>query len=98
MKLKELLRDIPVLELHADPELELNDVCYDSRRVKPGSLFTAVRGYETDGHRYIPAAVKNGAGAVVCEEAPGEEIPWVLVGDSRKALARLSANLLGRPA
>ena len=50
MKLKEVLRDIPVLELRASPELEITDVCYDSRKVGPGALFVAVRGYETDGH------------------------------------------------
>ena len=57
MKLKEVLRDIPVLELRASPELEITDVCYDSRKVGPGALFVAVRGYETDGHKYIPSAL-----------------------------------------
>ena len=59
MKLKDVLRDIPALELHADPETEITDVCYDSRKVTPGALFVAVRGYETDGHKYIPAALEK---------------------------------------
>ncbi len=98
MKLKEVLRDIPVLELRASPELEITDVCYDSRKVGPGALFVAVRGYETDGHKYIPSALERGAAAVVCEEIPEAEGAFVRVENSRKALGLLSANLLDRPA
>ena len=99
MKLKEVLRDIRVLELRASPELEITDVCYDSRKVGPGALFVAVRGYETDGHKYIPSALERGAAAVVCEEIPeAEGGAFVRVENSRKALGLLSANLLDRPA
>ena len=51
MKLTELLRDIDVLELRAPADMEITDVCYDSRQAKPGDGFIAVRGYETDGHK-----------------------------------------------
>ena len=61
MKLSEFLRDIEVLALHAPEELDIADVAYDSRRAGPGSLFVAVRGFDTDGHKYIGSAVKNGA-------------------------------------
>ena len=98
MKLKELLRDIPVLELHASPELEITDVCYDSRKVTPGALFAALRGFETDGHHYIPAALERGAAAVVCEEKPPADCPYILLENCRKNLGLLAANLLDRPA
>ena len=98
MKLKDILRDIPTLELRASPELEITDVCYDSRKVGPGALFVAVRGYETDGHKYIPSALERGAAAVVCEEIPEAEGAFVRVENSRRALGLLSANLLDRPA
>ena len=98
MKLSELLRDIDVLELHADKDMELSDVCYDSRKAAPGAAFVAVRGYETDGHRYIPAAVAAGASLVICEEAPEVETPYVLVKDSRRAMAQSAANFFRRPA
>ena len=45
MKLISLLRDIEVLELHAPEDLEIGDLCYDSRKVTPGAAFVAVRGY-----------------------------------------------------
>ena len=98
MKLSELLRDIDVAELHARPDTEISDVCYDSRSVGPGAAFIAVRGYETDGHMYIPAAVEKGAALVICEEAPSVETPYVLVKDSRRAMALAAANFFGRPA
>ncbi len=98
MKLSTLLKDIEVLELHAPEDLEIVDLCYDSRKVTPGAAFVAVRGYETDGHRFIPAAAEAGAGVVLCEEAPEAEVPWVLVKDSRRAMAVSAANFFGRPA
>ncbi|MCL2342332.1 MAG: UDP-N-acetylmuramoyl-L-alanyl-D-glutamate--2,6-diaminopimelate ligase [Firmicutes bacterium] len=70
MKLSELLAGVDVLSLHVDPALEITDISYDSRNTKPGGLFVAIRGFESDGHRFIEAAQKNGAVCVVCEEAP----------------------------
>ena len=98
MKLSELLRDVEVTGLHAPEDMEIDDVCYDSRKAKPGAAFVAVRGYETDGHEYIPAAVAGGASLVICEEAPSVETPYVLVKDSRRAMARTAANFFRRPA
>ena len=98
MKLNELLRDIEVTGLHAPADMEVSDVCYDSRKAAPGAAFIAVRGYETDGHKYIPAAVDKGASLVICEEAPSVETPYVLVKDSRRAMALAAANFFGRPA
>ncbi len=98
MKLSEILKDINVLKLQADPELEIDNICADSRKAVPGALFVAVTGYETDGHRYIPAAVAQGATCVLCQQEPDEDIPYVLVENTRKALALASANFYGRPA
>lgn len=98
MILQEILRDIPVRELHASPELPITDVCYNSKSVGPGALFAAIRGFETDGHRYIPAAAAQGAACILCEEAPAADVPYVLVENSRRALAMAAANFFGHPA
>ena len=98
MKLKALLENIEVLELCAPADLEITDICYDSRKAAPGAAFVAVRGYETDGHRYIAAAAAAGASVVLCEEKPPVEIPYVLVRDSRRAMAVSASNFFGRPA
>ena len=97
MKLAELLKDIEVRELCAPPELEISDVAYDSRQAREGGVFVAIRGFESDGHRYIPQAVANGAACVICEEKPSLDVPYVIVADSRLALAIASKNLFGNP-
>ena len=98
MKLKELLKDISVVELHADPELEISSVAYDSRKVTPGGLFVAITGFATDGNLYIPMALEKGAVAVITAKKPENDIPYVLVESDRLALAMVGANFYGHPA
>ena len=75
MKLKELLTGISVLECTADPELEIKEIFYDSRKVTPGSLFVAVSGFAADGNKFIPMAAEKGAAAVVTAKKPEGDIP-----------------------
>ena len=98
MKLNELLRGIPVLESNADLEQTISGVSYDSRKTAPGDLFVAMTGYETDGHRFIPMARERGAACVLCQCRPEADIPYILVEDSRGALAALGRNWFGDPA
>ncbi len=77
MKLQELLKDVEVKNSTAAQDIEIKEVRYDSRAVQPGDLFVAIRGYATDGHKYIAKAMEQGAAAVVCEEAP-EGVPQSL--------------------
>ena len=98
MKLKELLNNIPVLHCTADPELEITDVHYDSRKVTAGSLFVAVTGFASDGNRFIPMALSKGAVAVVTAKKPEGDVPYVLVESDRLALALLGCNFFGHPA
>ena len=98
MKLKELLKDIPVLECTADPELDIQEIYYDSRKVTEGSLFVAISGFASDGNRFIPMAMSKGAAAVVTARKPEQEVPYVLVESDRLALALLGCNFYGHPA
>lgn len=97
MKLSQVLEGLKVLKVHGDLQMDVSDIVYDSRMVTPGSAFVAVRGFETDGHKYIPQAVAQGSAAVFCEEAPEVEVPYVLVQDSRKALSLAARNFFGDP-
>lgn len=97
MKLKELLRDVAVLEMTADPEAEIADIRYDSRAVERGDLFVAVEGFQSDGHRFIPMAAEKGAAAVLCTRRPETDIPYILTDDSRKALAMVAGAYFGHP-
>ena len=98
MKLSQLLRGIQVRESSADMEMEISGVSYDSRKTAPGDLFVAMAGYETDGHKFIPMAREKGAVCVLCQEKPQGEGPYVLVEDSRLALAQVGQNWYGDPA
>ena len=98
MKLKELLAPLDVLELHADPELDITGISYDSRTTQPGELFVAVTGFAADGHKFIPKAVERGAAAILCERAPEADVPYVMVASTRRALALVSAAWFGHPA
>lgn len=99
MKLKELLAGLEILSASADLETEIANVSYDSRQVKPGDLFVALRGYAADGHKFIPQAMASGAAAVLCQDPPEEAgIPCVRTADSRRALAVVGANFFGHPA
>ena len=98
MKLRELLKDIPVLECTADLETEITAICYDSRKAEPGCLFVAVTGFAADGNRFIPMALEKGAAAVVTAKKPEQDIPYILVESDRLALAMLGCNFYGHPA
>ena len=97
MKLCDLLAGVPLMGECFNSELEITSISYDSRTLRPGALFVALRGEKSDGHDYIPAALERGAAAVLCEAAPAEGGPWLLTRDSRLALALVSANWFGRP-
>lgn len=100
MKLKQLLTGISYEVQQGSDEIELSDFQYDSRKIEKDSLFVAITGFQTDGHKYIPMAVEKGAAAVLCEH-PVEGVPngvtVVLTPNNRQALAVLSANFYGHP-
>lgn len=100
MKLKDVLRKVKPLETIGSMETEITDVQIDSRKVKKGSLFIAERGTQTDGHVFIPAAVKNGATAVVCETMP-EEIDgntvFVRLESTEAAAGPIATQFYGDP-
>lgn len=98
MKLRELLKDIEVISFNGDPDLEINGIAYDSRKVKKGDLFICVSGYVQDGHNYINDALSRGASAFIVEkdvEAAGAAV--VKVQSSRAAMSILASSFYGNP-
>lgn len=92
-KIKELFKGFGETAPQNVAELAVTGVQFDSRRVVPGNLFVAVRGFTTDGHDYLPMAQEKGAAAAVVErDVDSIKIPQIKVRDSRKALAYLAAN------
>jgi UDP-N-acetylmuramoyl-L-alanyl-D-glutamate--2,6-diaminopimelate ligase len=86
-------------------DIQIAEVQYDSRKVRPGDLFVAIRGNAVDGHLFIDNAVNSGARVVVLENDAVRSdyfflhagVVKVLVPDSRVALARIAANYFGNP-
>jgi UDP-N-acetylmuramoyl-L-alanyl-D-glutamate--2,6-diaminopimelate ligase len=80
------------------PVGEVTSLAYDSRRVKPGTLFFAVPGVHVDGHEFVAEAIAAGAvGVVVEREVPGASVPQLVVENSRHALAAAADDWFGRP-
>src|SRR5258705_1185327 len=99
MTFLELLHGAEVLSQGGNPGISGLD--YDSRRVKQGYLFVAMRGESSDGNQFIDKAITAGAVAVVSDSAterPREGVAWAQVSHGRRALARLSSNFYKHPA
>ena len=99
--LDELLEGIPVLASRGPLQRSVAGVTIDSRAATEGDVFFALVGQQTDGHRFAAAALARGAGTVVGQNPPPEDLPdgatWVQVADTRTALARAAARVHGDP-
>ena len=98
MNLRELLSGLNG-RTSGNLDTEILGLAYDSRKVLPGFLFAAIRGTRTDGNRFLPQAIANGAAGIVSCAPPLESLamPWIQVDDERAALAILAANFYEHP-
>lgn len=100
MTLSDLLKNAGPARIVGDAGAEITGVQIDSRRVKPGDLFVAMRGTQADGHAFIPKAVAQGAAAVLCEELPAETAPGVayaVVPSTEDAVGPVATLFYGDP-
>ena len=102
MNLSTLLADISVTKIVGSIDKEIKGICYDSRKTQKDFVFVCVVGFETDGHKYIKAALEKGACVLVVQD--GAAIPEVLkditivyMENTRKGLAELGAAFYGHP-
>jgi UDP-N-acetylmuramoyl-L-alanyl-D-glutamate--2,6-diaminopimelate ligase len=97
MKLEQLVAEAEVGRIQGDPTVEIRALAYDSRKVGAGTLFFCVRGERVDGHEFGPAAVADGAAALVVERELDVDVPQLVVADARAAMAPLAARFWGNP-
>jgi UDP-N-acetylmuramoyl-L-alanyl-D-glutamate--2,6-diaminopimelate ligase len=98
MKLQELLSAINIKNGPIIDNPDITTIAYHSQKVEADGLFVCIRGYKTDGHRYLKDAVQQGAVAAIVEEIQeGVLIPQILVENSRKALATLAHVFYQKP-
>ena len=98
--LRDILEKAGVLEVFGSVDIEIHSLKFDSRTVDRGCLYFAVKGTVSDGHQFIPDAVRSGAVAVVCEkipENPPGNVTFILVNDSGYAKAVIASNFFGNP-
>ncbi|MBX6379754.1 MAG: UDP-N-acetylmuramoyl-L-alanyl-D-glutamate--2,6-diaminopimelate ligase [Thermoflavifilum aggregans] len=98
--LRDILTDVPLVRLSGTADVPVDEITADSRQVKPGTLFFAIRGLHADGHQFISQAVDNGAVAVVCEDMPPQPSPhitYVQVSDSALACGLMASHFYGDP-
>ena len=97
MKLNELLKHVEVLNALGDTEIEITGVNIDSRRIEAGHLFVAIPGTQTDGHKFIPKAIEQGAVAVLCEYFPNRREPgvtYIAVDSTEDCVGEVATPLL----
>ena len=100
MKIKEILANCNLLEIEGDKDIDILDLAFDSRNVKDGSLFFAVRGSQVDGHEYIEKAIAQGAKAIVCEKMPKtktDNVTYIKVDNSAYVLGMSASNFFDNP-
>lgn len=100
MGLKDILHGIPVRQVIGNLNVTVRELCFDSRKISPGSMFVAVDGTLTDGHRYIDDAVTGGASVVLCETLPpatDDGVTYIQVDDTAHALGVSASNYFGNP-
>lgn len=102
MKLGKLIEPCSVIKLDGNADTEIVSVCCDSRKVTPGALFVAAKGFAVDGHSFIGSAIEKGAVAIVYEDKSAIKdvdagIALIQVKSSRRELAMLAANFYDNP-
>lgn len=101
-KLKDILYKAGLVEVMGSTDIDVASICFDSRKVEKNSLFIAVKGTQSDGHKFISQAIALGAIAIVCEEppTPNSQLPtitYVKVSDSESALGIIASNYYDNP-
>lgn len=97
MRLKELIEGVEVERTWGSLEEEIHGIAYHSAQVRDGFLFAAIQGLSVDGHTFVEEALQKGGRALLVERGGPFPVPTIQVADSRKALARVSANYYGHP-
>ena len=97
--LQQILHKVKIISVKGIPVNEINELQIDSRKIKPGDCFIAVKGTTTDGHTFINTAISNGATVIICQSLPGElekDIQYIEVQSSAEAAGVTAHNYYGQ--
>ena len=100
MRLNELLKYVKPVCIIGDEDKDITGVNIDSRKIEKGHLFVAMKGTQTDGHKFIPKALELGATAILCEDMPEEKaegVTYVQVSSTESAVGPVATVFYGEP-
>ena len=100
MKLQELLKNIEPIQIIGDVDVEVSGINIDSRKIKEGHLFVAMKGTQVDGHKFIPKALELGAKSILCEDLPEEKVEgvtYIQVASTEDAVGKVATLYYGDP-
>jgi len=100
MRLSELLKYVKPLCIIGDEQIDITGVNIDSRKIEKGHLFVAMKGTQTDGHKFIPKALELGASAILCEDLPEEKnegTTYIQVSSTESAVGPVATVFFGEP-
>ena len=99
-ELRDILYRVHITSTFGVMDVEVKGICFDSRKVKPGFVFVAIKGTQSDGHAYLDSVIGAGASAVIVEKLPeniSDKATYVTVKDTSKALGVIASNFYGNP-
>lgn len=99
-KLKEILYKVAIEGISGSTDIGVTHISIDSRSVKPGNLYVAIKGNQLDGHQFIDQAISLGAQSIICESLPktlAKGVVFIQVRDAREALAWVASNFFDNP-
>ena len=101
MKLNDLLKNIKPLNIVGNTDKDIKGINIDSRKIEQGHLFVAMKGTQTDGHKFIEKAIESGASAVLLEDMPAEtaekDITYIQVKSTEDAVGKVATTFYGDP-
>lgn len=101
MILKDLIKNLKYIKLIGNENVEISNLTIDSRKVKKGSMYGAIKGFNVDGHKFIKNCIENGASLIVCEDLEDfcidDNVAILQVENTRKALAIIAKNFYNNP-
>lgn len=98
--LRDILYNVSIQAVHGNNDITVNELRIDSRAVRPGDAFIAIKGVHADGHAFITKAIEQGASAVICETLPEplqEQVCYIVVNDSTTACGIMADNFYKHP-
>lgn len=99
MKLLKVIENIDIKSITGNSDIEITDVQYDSRKASEGTIFICIKGFVSDGHKYIDSAYENGVRVFLIQDDVElkEDCTYIKVEDTRKTMAKVAANFCEHP-